>query len=84
MDCRNRAAGLYELLCNNLLGMALADHPEDPRPVFLSPAAVTPAGFAPEESLLPTSRALARRPTRLLGEYFSFRAKNSCSSTSPA
>ena len=69
-----QAAGLYELLCNNLLGMALADHPEDPRPVFLSPAAVTPAGFAPEESLLPTSpRSLDAY--RLLGEYFSFTQK---------
>jgi type VI secretion system protein ImpG len=68
------AAGLYELLCNNLLGIALADHPEDARPVFLGPGALSPAGFAADEGLLPYSpRALDAY--RLLGEYFSFPQK---------
>ncbi len=68
------AAGLYEMLCNNLLGVALADHPEDARPIFLGPGAVTPAGFAQDEGLLPYSpRALDAY--RLLGEYFAFPQK---------
>ncbi len=68
------AAGLYELLSNNLLAVALADHPEDQRAVFLRPAAVTQGGFAEDEALLPTSpRSLDAY--RLLGEYFSFPAK---------
>ena len=69
-----QAAALYELLCNNLLGVALADHPEDLRPVFLPPAAVQPAGFAADEGMLPYSpRALDAY--RLLGEYFCFPQK---------
>ena len=68
------AAGLYELLSNNLLGVALADHPEDLRAVFLGPGAVTQGGFAENEALLPTSpRSLDAY--RLLGEYFSYPAK---------
>ena len=68
------AAGLYQLLCNNLLGVALADHPEDVRPVFLAASALGPAGFAPEEAMLPTSpRSLDAY--RLLDEYFAFPPK---------
>ena len=68
------AAGLYELVCNNLLGIALADHPEDVRPVFLTTASLNPGGFTPEEAMLPTSpRSLDAY--RLLGEYFSFPQK---------
>ena len=68
------AAGLYELLCNNLVGVALADHPEDRRAVFLGRQAVTPVGFSPDEGLLPYSpRSLAGY--RLLGEYFSYPQK---------
>ena len=68
------ASGLYELLCNNLLGVALADHPEDPRAVLLGPSAVCPVGFAADEALLPSSpRSLDAY--RLLGEYFCFPQK---------
>ncbi len=68
------ASGLYELLCNNLLGVALADHPEDQRAVLLGPGAVSPVGFAPDEALLPSSpRSLDAY--RLLGEYFCFPQK---------
>jgi type VI secretion system protein ImpG len=68
------AAGLYELLCNDLLGVALADHPEDQRAVHLSPDAVTAGGFAADEGLLPYS-ARSLDAYRLLGEYFSFPQK---------
>jgi type VI secretion system protein ImpG len=68
------SAALYELLCNHLLAVALADHPEDLNPVFLGPDAVTPVGFADAEALLPTSpRSFAGY--RLLSEYFAFPAK---------
>lgn len=68
------SAALYELLCNDLLGVAVAEHPEDPHAVFLGPASVVAAGFAAEETLLPHSpRSFAGY--RLLGEYFGFPAK---------
>ncbi len=68
------ASGLYELLCNNLLGVALADHPEDQRAVLLGPGSVCPVGFAADEALLPSSpRSLDAY--RLLGEYFCFPQK---------
>lgn len=67
-------SALYELLCNNLLGMAVGDHPEDQRAVFLGRQAVSPAGFEPDEGLLPYSpRSFAGY--RLLHEYFGFPAK---------
>ncbi len=68
------AAGLYELLCNNLIGVALADHPEDQNAIFLSPHAVTPLGFSPEEALLPYS-ARSLPGYRLLDEYFAYPQK---------
>ena len=67
-------AALYELLCNDLLGVAVADHPEDLQAVFLGPASLAPAGFSPEESLLPGSPR-SFDGYRLLGEYFGFPAK---------
>ncbi len=68
------AAGLYELLCNNLIGVALADHPEDQQAIFLSPSVVAPLGFSPDEALLPYSaRSLAGY--RLLDEYFAYPQK---------
>ena len=67
-------AALYELLCNHLVGVALADHPEDSRAVFLGAAAVNPVGFAEDEALLPTSPR-SFDGYRLLDEYFGFPAK---------
>ncbi len=68
------AAGLYELLCNNLVGVALAEHPEDRRATFLGHQAITPVGFSPEEGMLPYApRSLAGY--RLLGEYFAYPQK---------
>ncbi len=68
------SASLYELLCNDLLGVAVADHVDDANALFLGPQAVSPVGFAPEQALLPYSpRSFAGY--RLLGEYFGFPTK---------
>ena len=68
------ASALYELLCNNLVAVAAADHPEDTQAVFLGPGAVSPAGFAEEEAMLPYSpRSFIGY--RLLNEFFGFPAK---------
>ncbi len=68
------SSGLYELLCNNLLCVSVADHPEDKQAVFLPAASVSAAGFAEEEAMLPTSpRSFIGY--RLLSEFFGFPAK---------
>ena len=68
------SAALYELLCNDLIGIAVADHADDPGAVFLGPQALSPVGFEPDQALLPYSpRSFVGY--RLLGEYFGFPAK---------
>ena len=68
------ASALYELMCNNLVAVAVGDHPEDPQAVFLPPSAVSPAGFAEEEAMLPYSpRSFIGY--RLLSEFFGFPSK---------
>ena len=67
-------AALLELLCNDLVGVAVAEHPEDPAAVFLGPHSLRPLGFAPEEALLPRSPR-SFEGYCLLGEYFGFPAK---------
>ncbi len=68
------SSALYELLCNNLIAVAVADHPEDAQAVFLGPGAVTPVGFAEEEAMLPYC-ARSFIGYRLLSEFFGFPAK---------
>jgi type VI secretion system protein ImpG len=68
------SAALYELLCNNLTSIAVADHTEDPAAVFLGPQALSPAGFAEDEALLPYSPR-SFTGYRLLSEFFGFPAK---------
>lgn len=65
---------LYEMLCGHVLGIALADGPNDDRPTLLPPSAITPVGFAPDEALYPW---IARAFTgfRLLTEYFALPEK---------
>ncbi|MBV9778175.1 MAG: type VI secretion system baseplate subunit TssF, partial [Acetobacteraceae bacterium] len=65
---------LYELLCHNTIGLACADGPADPAPVLLDARALAPAGFAPEEALLPWP-ARSFSGFRLLSEYFAFPEK---------
>ncbi len=70
----NVALPLYELLCRNAVGIALADHPGDVAPVLLPPDAIAPVGFSPEEALLPwPNRSFSG--FRLLSEHFAFREK---------
>ena len=65
---------LYELLCGHLVGVALADGPNDDRPTFLPPTVLEPAGFAPGEALYPWS-ARSFSGFRLLTEYFALPEK---------
>ncbi len=65
---------LFEALAGHAIGVALADSPGDPSPVILPGMAVSPAGFAPEEALLPWP-ARSFSGFRLLSEYFAFPQK---------
>lgn len=65
---------LYELLFNNVLGIALAASPQDPQPALLAPECIEPVGFERDQGLLPyTPRSFVGY--RLLTEYFSFPEK---------
>jgi type VI secretion system protein ImpG len=65
---------LYEMLCCGTLGVAFADGPNDPAPVLAPAEMLTPAGFAPEEALIPwPARSFAG--FRLLTEYFAIPEK---------
>ena len=68
------AVALYELLCNNLLGVALADHPEDQGAIMLPPSALRACGFEEAEGLLDYD-ARSFVGYRLLTEYMAFPAK---------
>jgi type VI secretion system protein ImpG len=65
---------LYELLCAHAVSVAYAEGPSDPSPLLLPASAIEPAGFAPEEALLPwPARSFAG--FRLLAEYFALPEK---------
>jgi type VI secretion system protein ImpG len=65
------ALPLYELLGAHAVSLAYAEGPNDPAPTILPATAIEPAGFAPEEALLPwPARSFAG--FRLLTEYFAF------------
>jgi type VI secretion system protein ImpG len=64
-----QAVTLYELLLNQTLAIALADHPEDQRATFLGADAVAGVGFHHDEALLPTSPR-SFPGYRLLSEFF--------------
>jgi len=65
---------LYELLSGHVLGMALADGPNDDRPTLVRGSPVEPVGFAPEHALYPWS-ARSFSGFRLLTEYFALPEK---------
>lgn len=77
LDAEPGLAGtLYELLCNNCVQVLVRDLSPGSRtePVALPGAAVRPAGFGPDEAMLPLpGRAL--HGYRLLQEYFAFPEK---------
>jgi type VI secretion system protein ImpG len=65
----NISLPLYELLCRNVVGIALAEGPNDPDPVLIPSSAIQPVGFAADEALFPwPARSFAG--FRLLSEYF--------------
>jgi type VI secretion system protein ImpG len=68
---RQTALALYELLGAHVVAVAFADSASDERPVVCPPSAVEPAGFAPDEALLPW-QARGFAGFRLLSEYFAF------------
>ena len=65
---------LYELIFNNLLGVAVVDPENDTDTALLGPDCVTPVGFGRDDGLLPfSSRSFVGY--RLLSEYFVFPEK---------
>jgi type VI secretion system protein ImpG len=68
---RQISQALYELLCGHVVAVAFADSASDERPVVCSASVVQPAGFAPDEAMLPWS-AHGFSGFRLLSEYFAF------------
>ncbi len=68
------ALELYALLAAHTISIACADGPQDTLPVILPREAIAPAGFAPEEALLPWPRR-SFAGFRLLAEYFAFPEK---------
>jgi type VI secretion system protein ImpG len=70
----NQTLALYELLGAHAISIAYADTAVDPAPVIVPGNAIVPAGFAPEEALLPWS-ARGFSGFRLLTEYFAFPEK---------
>jgi len=70
----NISLPLYELLCRNVVGVALADGPNDPTPVLVGADAIEPVGFAADEALFPWP-ARSFTGFRLLSEYFAFPEK---------
>jgi type VI secretion system protein ImpG len=70
----NQTLALYELLGAHATSIAYADTAVDPAPVIVPGNAIVPAGFAPEEALLPWS-ARGFSGFRLLTEYFAFPEK---------
>ncbi len=65
---------LYELLFDDVIGVALASGPDDPRAVFLQPDQIRAVGFGEQEGLVdyPSQSFLGYR---LLSEFFSFPEK---------
>jgi type VI secretion system protein ImpG len=70
----NQTLALYELLGAHAISIAYADSAVDPQPVVVPGSAIEPAGFAPDEALLPWS-ARGFSGFRLLTEYFAFPEK---------
>jgi type VI secretion system protein ImpG len=68
------ALPLYELICAHAVSVAFADGVMDQSPVIVPPSVIEPAGFAPDEALLPfPARSFAG--FRWLTEYFAFPEK---------
>jgi len=65
---------IYEVIFNNVLGVALANSPGDREPVLLQPQCIQPVGFERHEGMLPyPTRSFPGY--RLLSEFFAFPQK---------
>lgn len=69
-----QATGLHELMCNHVLGIAVARHVSDIAPRFLDKGNLRPAGFDPEEAMLPYP-SVSFTGYRLLTEFFALPQK---------
>lgn len=69
-----QAVALYEMLLNDCLGIAFADHPEDQGAVFVGPDALRPLGLDADEAALPPAPR-GHPAFRLLTEFFAFPQK---------
>ncbi|TWD46103.1 type VI secretion system protein ImpG [Agrobacterium vitis] len=69
-----QATGLYELLANQCMGIALARHADDRNAVFLPASNLRVKGFAADEAMLPTP-ASSFDGYRLLTEFFALPQK---------
>ncbi|MCW5746302.1 MAG: type VI secretion system baseplate subunit TssF [Alphaproteobacteria bacterium] len=69
-----RALPLYELVMNRLVGIAVAEGPDDPRAVFLPPSALRAVGFGRDEGMLPYP-ARSFIGYRILTEFFALPQK---------
>jgi type VI secretion system protein ImpG len=69
-----RALPLYELIMNRLVGIAVAEGPDDPRAVFLPPSALRAVGFGRDEGMLPYP-ARSFVGYRVITEYFALPQK---------
>jgi len=65
---------IYELILNNVLGVALASSSRDPEPVLLSKECLEPVGFQRDQGMF-SYPARAMLGYRLLTEYFTFPQK---------
>jgi type VI secretion system protein ImpG len=70
----NQTLALYELLGAHAISVAYADNAVDATPVIVPATTIEPAGFSPDEALLPWS-ARGFSGFRLLTEYFAFPEK---------
>lgn len=66
-----QAVALYELLLNDCIGIAFADHPEDQKAVFVGPDALRGIGFDEAEAALPPAPR-GHPAFRLLTEFFAY------------
>jgi type VI secretion system protein ImpG len=66
--------GLYEMLLNNVIEVAVARKPNDPDPLILGPDSLRPVGLERDEGLLPYP-ARSFLGYRLLTEFFVFPEK---------
>lgn len=65
---------LYEFLLNHATGIAIAEHPNDPSPIFLSADQLRPCGLDEDSAVLPRD-GRSSHAHRLLMEYFCFPEK---------